>query len=127
MATYFDEKGPELMEKVITVNRNSKVVKGGRRYSFGAMVVVGDGNGTVGLGFGKANEVTDAISKAMTDGRRNMVSISRYRTTVPYEITGKYKAGKVFLKPATTGTGIIAGGAVRAPPLLQVPLLVLRL
>ena len=114
MATYYDETGPELIEKVITVNRNSKVVKGGRRYSFSALVVVGDGNGAVGLGFGKANEVTDAISKALTDGRRSMISVSRYNTTIPFQITGKYKAGKVFLKPATTGTGIIAGGAVRA-------------
>lgn len=109
-----DEGTPELIEKVVAVNRTAKVVQGGRRFSFSALVVVGDGNGHVGLGFGKANEVSDAIAKALTDGRRRMVPVVRYRTTIPYAVTAKFKGGKVLLKPATAGTGIIAGGAVRA-------------
>jgi small subunit ribosomal protein S5 len=103
-----------LIEKVVAVNRTAKVVKGGRRYAFSALVVVGDGGGNVGLGFGKANEVTDAIGKALNDGRRNMTAVPLYNTTIPYAVSGTFKGGKVLLKPATTGTGIIAGGAVRA-------------
>ena len=116
MAQYSNERDNNQIEKVIRVNRNSKVVKGGRRFSFSALVVVGDGNGEVGLGFGKANEVSEAIRKAVEDAGRNRVHIARYRTTIPYYIIGKYKGGKVLLKPATTGTGIIAGGAVREIP-----------
>ena len=114
MAQYSGDKGTEFIEKVVTVNRNSKVVKGGRRFSFSSLVVVGDGNGNAGLGFGKANEVTDAIGKALTDGRRSMTPIPRYRTTIPFAVVGRFKGGKVILKPATSGTGVIAGGPVRA-------------
>ena len=114
MAQYSGDTGTEFIEKVVTVNRNSKVVKGGRRFSFSSLVVVGDGNGNAGLGFGKANEVTDAIGKALTDGRRNMTPIPRYRTTIPFAVVGRFKGGKVLLKPATSGTGVIAGGPVRA-------------
>ena len=103
-----------LDEHTVFINRCAKTVKGGRRNSFSALVVVGDGKGHVGLGFGKANETTDAISKAYNDGRKNIVEIKLYNTTIPFAATGKFKAGKVFLKPATTGTGVIAGGAVRA-------------
>ena len=116
MARFREEKSADTfeIENVIKVNRTSKTVKGGRRNSFSALVVVGDGKGHVGLGFGKANETTDAISKAYNDGRKNIVEIKLYNTTIPFAATGKFKAGKVFLKPATTGTGVIAGGAVRA-------------
>ncbi len=114
MAHIQNDIAADLIERVIAVNRNSKVVKGGRRFSFSALVAVGDGTGSVGLGFGKANEVTDAISKAMTDARRNIKSVARYNTTIPYAVTAKYKGAKVLLKPATEGTGVIAGGAVRA-------------
>ena len=116
MARFREEKSADTfeIENVIKVNRTSKTVKGGRRNSFSALVVVGDGKGHVGLGFGKANETTDAISKAYNDGRKNIVEVKLYNTTIPFAATGKFKAGKVFLKPATTGTGVIAGGAVRA-------------
>ena len=114
MAKYYDEQKPDLIEKVVAVNRTSKVVKGGRRFSFSAIVVVGDGKGRVGLGYGKAKETSDAINKALSDGRRRLEEVTLYRTTVPYAVTGKFKGAKVLLKPATSGTGIIAGGAVRA-------------
>jgi small subunit ribosomal protein S5 len=114
VAQYAQDQESQFIEKVVAVNRTAKVVKGGRRYAFSALVVVGDGKGNVGLGFGKANEVTDAIGKALNDGRRSMQSVPLYRTTIPYAVSGTYKGGKVLLKPATSGTGVIAGGAVRA-------------